>query len=123
MSLFSMPKYDPHRFPLLRLSHEQTLSVLILNAYLERTGKWEGPVYHQLMKEWLTTGLVSQKDLWQWLKDRLSHEREKAGLREDSERVIHENRFDRARKQGEKWRKEGIWGCEWGPDFPAGQPD
>ncbi|MCE5245231.1 MAG: hypothetical protein LLF99_18745 [Desulfobacteraceae bacterium] len=55
-----------------RLSEAESLSVFTLSAYLEAERPWDGPALHQVLGEWLCTGLSGQTALKGWLQSRFS---------------------------------------------------
>jgi hypothetical protein len=95
-SSLKLPILSPLSDRLPVLSEELTISILTLNAYIEKKQRWEGPDAHRVFGEWLQGGLATEIDLSAWLK-------EKYPLG-----PVHGKHFDEARVLADRWRQGGI---------------
>lgn len=83
--------------------------VHILDAYLQHTGKLDGPVYHSLIAKCLDNNVADEKSLNSWLYEALP-----IGPK-------HLMLFDRARRQAEQRLQQGIWIAGWKDRTPPGK--
>lgn len=79
------------------LSDEVCRSLFILNACLEMKGKRKGPTFHQILDQWLNSGLTTEKDLAAWIEENYP------------KISLHSRQFDRARRRADAFRAQGIW--------------
>lgn len=119
MTPFALPGNRIRPYPFKLLSSERIRSVLILDAYLEKSLKGEGHVCQQWMGEWIENDSKSEKDLREWMKERFSAEREKIGMKGEANHAIHSGRFDEACKKADQGCDEEIWVGTWESNPPT----
>ncbi len=80
------------------LPEEKSHAVFAISSFLETTGKWNGIAFHQIQREWLTSGLNGMSALKEWLRSKLE-----ISCRSDRS-------FDRALKDADRiCGEEKIW--------------